>query len=288
MPRAGSLTLPLPPSDPDLVRRLCRLETACLSRRLSATCANGADPLGAIIEDHGRATLFAAVLAPEMGFFNTVHGLEPEHADDLDTIFATPRRHGIRLRAIALPGSLDAALGCALVDAGLRPEEWWSILYREAASVAIPQFDGVRIDRAGPDEALDFARVCCAGFGIATDDGGGAMRSIARWVTDVTDFECYLARCDGQPAAIGVLYRGANWAICRGGHAARVPGTRLPDRLVARRVREAYEAGCDVAVVHTGFATGSQRNQERAGFRLAATCQTWAQPRPDSAPADEV
>lgn len=279
----------LPPSDPDLVRRLGALETACLRRRMAATCTDGDNPLGTIIEEHGPATVFAALNAPEAGFFNTVHGLQPSQAGELDTIFATPRRHGIRLRALALPGSLDAALASALIDAGLRPESWWSILYREATAVPVVCPPGVTIARATADDAVSFAEVCCAGFGIGHDDPAGAVRAISRWVTDIPDFSCYLARYEGRPAAIGVLY-------CEGGLGYLAAAATHPDcrgqgcqtALIAQRVHDAAAAGCELAVVHTSYASTSQRNQERAGFRLAATCQTWTAPRPDSPAGSDV
>jgi hypothetical protein len=41
--------------------------------------------------------------------------------------------------------------------------------------------------------------------------------------------------------------------------------------LIERRLHEAKVAGCEYAVVSTQPATGSQRNMERRGFRLAYT-----------------
>lgn len=291
MPNAGGgrETLTLPFSDPELVYRLCALESASLRLRMEVTRFDGEDPLGVVIEEHGPAMLFAALKAPQMGFFNTVIGLRSEQALELDTIFATLRDHHIPLRAAALPGSMDSGLANALVDAGLRPVNWWSILYRLAERVEVPQFEGVTIEAAGPNDAMEFGSVCAAGFSIATDDEPGVIPTIARWVTDIPDFTCYLARCDGEPAAIGVLYCQDELGYLAA--AATHPdfrGRGCQTALIAQRIRDAAERGCEVAVVHTGFATGSQRNQERAGFQLAATCQGWAEPRSDTAAGGDV
>jgi GNAT superfamily N-acetyltransferase len=41
--------------------------------------------------------------------------------------------------------------------------------------------------------------------------------------------------------------------------------------LIARRLHEAAKAGCEYAVVSTNPGSGSQRNMERRGFRVAYT-----------------
>jgi hypothetical protein len=41
--------------------------------------------------------------------------------------------------------------------------------------------------------------------------------------------------------------------------------------LIARRLHEAAQAGCEYAVVSTLPGSGSQRNMERRGFQLAYT-----------------
>ena len=281
----------LPVVDAELVRRLGQVEAACIERRMRSTCLDGADPLGVVIEQHGPASVFAAVKAPEMGFFNQVIGLVPEQAEELDELLAIYRRHDIRPRVTCLPGSLDGPLAAALLQAGLRPTDWWSILYREATPVEVSLPRGVEIQRPGAAEAASFGRVFSEGFdvGATAEERAAAERVIGRWVTDVPDFECYLAYCDGQPAAIAVLYREDELGYLAA--AATVPefrGRGCQAALIAQRIRDAAEQGCTVAVVHTGFATASQRNQERADFRLAATCQTWRQPKPDEPAAGEV
>ena len=54
--------------------------------------------------------------------------------------------------------------------------------------------------------------------------------------------------------------------------------------LIACRLHEAALAGCEYAVVSTQPASGSQRNMERRGFRLAYTKLVMRREWPELAP----
>ena len=59
--------------------------------------------------------------------------------------------------------------------------------------------------------------------------------------------------------------------------------------LIARRLHEAAQAGCEYAVVSTNPGSGSQRNMERRGFRLAYTKVVMTREWPEtSAPKDNL
>ena len=84
----------------------------------------------------------------------------------------------------------------------------------------------------------------------------------------------FLARIDGRvvggccgriipEARIAALYGTATLSAFR--------NRGVQSALIERRLHEAALAGCEYAVVSTQPATGSQRNMERRGFRLAYT-----------------
>jgi GNAT superfamily N-acetyltransferase len=59
------------------------------------------------------------------------------------------------------------------------------------------------------------------------------------------------------------------FALCGAGTAAEYRGRGLQTALLRRRMKAAAEAGCEYAVVVTNGGSGSQRNCERLGFRVA-------------------
>ncbi len=79
----------------------------------------------------------------------------------------------------------------------------------------------------------------------------------------------YLIRVDGEPAAASVLYIAGDTGQCF------VTATRPEFRgrgfqtyFVARRLHDAFEAGCTLAATQTVIGNASARNMERAGFTL--------------------
>ena len=54
--------------------------------------------------------------------------------------------------------------------------------------------------------------------------------------------------------------------------------------LLAARLQAALEEGCDVAMMGAQPGSGSQRNAERSGFRIAYTRLKWRLPLPAASP----
>ena len=84
----------------------------------------------------------------------------------------------------------------------------------------------------------------------------------------------YLARVDGVPAGGGMacIMREAGIVALFG--TATLPEFRrrgVQTALIRRRLLEATQSGCEYAVVSTMPGSGSQRNMERRGFRVAYT-----------------
>ena len=83
----------------------------------------------------------------------------------------------------------------------------------------------------------------------------------------------YLAWQDGRPAGgAAISIRAGDAAMFYGD--STLPEFRrrgLQSALIAARLRQASAAGCQLAVACTGPGTVSQRNYERAGFRVAYT-----------------
>ncbi|MDP2871563.1 MAG: GNAT family N-acetyltransferase, partial [Bacillota bacterium] len=84
-----------------------------------------------------------------------------------------------------------------------------------------------------------------------------------------------LAWLDGQPAGGGVAEVDDGLIMLRS-QSTRTGfrGRGVQAAVVRESLRLAVQAGCDLAVVQTTPGTASQRNVERAGFRLAYTKPT--------------
>jgi GNAT superfamily N-acetyltransferase len=82
----------------------------------------------------------------------------------------------------------------------------------------------------------------------------------------------FLARCGGEVAGGAGLFLHEGAALFAGdGTLPAMRGRRVQSSLIAHRLRIAQEAGCDLAAACTMTGSTSQRNYERAGFRVVYT-----------------
>ncbi len=90
--------------------------------------------------------------------------------------------------------------------------------------------------------------------------------------TAARDARCYLAEVDGEAAAgaSASFFDGIAIFYCDGTLPA-YRGQGAQSALIERRVRDARVAGCEIAMASTVPGGTSQRNYERAGFRVAYT-----------------
>ncbi len=130
---------------------------------------------------------------------------------------------------------------------------------------------GMEIGQVGEADHTEWVRVVVHGF------AEGAEPAQIFWDIFPSIFQqrgasCWLARINGESAG------GAGMAIYDGIAAIFGAATLLPFRrrgvqtaLLRARLRQAAQAGCELAIVGTKPGTVSQRNMERQGFRLAYT-----------------
>jgi hypothetical protein len=92
----------------------------------------------------------------------------------------------------------------------------------------------------------------------------------------------FLAELNGQSIATGALTIAGDVALLAG--ASTIPSARrqgAQNALLEDRLRYAATQGCTVAMMVTLPGSGSQRNSERNGFRIAYTRTKWRQDRQD-------
>jgi len=188
----------------------------------------------------------------------------------------------------------DPATLPLLTERGYRPIEFTSVMFRpvEVSPAKAGQYvlsrdgdgDHVRVrsvrlqpDLAvrviGADEVDVWAKTANAGWGAAAGD---FMLDVARVNVGTRDGHLFLAELDGRPIATAALAIHAGVAHFAG--ASTVPEGRRNGAQLAlldARMRHAAAHGCDLALMGAAPGSGSQRNAERHGFRIAYTRIKW-------------
>lgn len=143
-----------------------------------------------------------------------------------------------------------------------------SLTLDAADPATIPDVDVSVADSKDRDLWL---RTVAQGFD-GMEDPSQATWNILAANFDSAQATCYLARVDGEPAGGGELF--IHQGAAEFGSASTRPAFRrrgVQAALLAARLAAARAAGCDLALVLTEPGSDSQRNVERAGFRLAYT-----------------
>lgn len=125
------------------------------------------------------------------------------------------------------------------------------------------------IENLGSAASDDYIRTITEGFfgPDAVDDS-----DISEILKRIEGSQHFLAKFEGERAGAGSLlvWQGTGFL---GGMATRSAfrGRGVQQSLIQARVNVAFEQGCDLVLVTTQPGSGSQRNMERAGFRVAYT-----------------
>jgi hypothetical protein len=134
----------------------------------------------------------------------------------------------------------------------------------------------IRVRPITPSEHELWARVSVAGWADAAPGLDEYLLSLARANPYRERSHYFLAEIDGAAIATGAMSLFDGVALLAG--ASTIPQWRkrgAQSALLAARLRFAVENGCDLAMMAAQPGSGSQRNAERQGFRLAYTRTKW-------------
>jgi GNAT superfamily N-acetyltransferase len=224
----------------------------------------------------GGVTVLRADTAPLSPMLNQIVGLgvdEPATETTLDAALAAIG-DDVSCYVAIHPGARPPELVDWLRERGLEPGWGWMSFRRGLEDMPAPS-TSLRLVRVGQAEADAFGRIVALGYGLPEAAGLWAASAIE------LGWDCWLALDGDDPAgAAGVFVsEGVGYL----GFAATLPEHRAKggqSALLARRIRHAREAGCDVLVTETGerrddLPSNSYRNILRAGFTEVGVRSNW-------------
>ena len=261
----------------ELGERIERAEAALIAAGTEAAIRRHAE--------HAFATPIAggfACFADDGAPFNKVVGLgfggvpaDPA-LDDVESAYAA---RGAAVQ-VELAHLADPEIGVTLTGRGYRLVGFENVLGRALRSGETPLAPaGVEIRQCDDGELDAWLDVVVTGFAHPDDQGVATHEDFPREVVERAERDLvaagaltYLARREGVTAGGGGMRITDGVAQLVG--AATAPQHRrrgVQSALLATRLAEAADAGCDIAVVTTAPGSKSQQNVQRQGFHLLYT-----------------
>ena len=244
-------------------------ERDCYVDWIGALQATPGNPWRAAVGQFGAATVVCCTGCPAR-IINRCFGLEPSTASHLPDILAFFAEHDAP-PSIDLDPFVDYTpeFFQLVSNHGLLHCGFHQILSGSPADGGATYVDvaGATIELVGPDANAAYAEIHERVFGP-----GMLITSLLSH----PGFHCFLAKVDGQPAALGVLH-------VRGTVASMANGITLPEfrrrglqlALLGRRIEAARQLGCEWIVGQATPRNTSMRNQLRAGLSLSGTKAIW-------------
>jgi hypothetical protein len=231
------------------------------------------------IECAGAYAVFDGIDSPVTQTFG-LGIFEELRAASLDVIerFFLDRGAPVLHEVSPLAGASALDLLCAR---GYRPIAISSVMYRPVVYQPVAQpapvdHGDIRVRVTGPEEAQLWAALSAKGWTHEHPELLDFSTEFTAISSARKDSPSFLAELDGQPGATGSLCIHNGVALFAG--AATIPQMRrrgLQSALLQERMRYAFDHGCDLAMMGAEAGSGSQRNAERNGFRIAYTRMKW-------------
>jgi len=264
-----------PFADIDLARRLERTEARSNVDFVEARARAFPDRGATWIDVAGAYAMFDGVGSPltqtfGLGVFQEIA------AADMDALEGFFRSHGADVFHEVCPIA-DKSVFALLNERGYRPVDFSSVLYR-------PIDPDLRLS-ASPNEAVR-ARIIeedeVDSWAATASEGWSEFTEVADFLTELAQVTAhsnalsFITELDRKPIATGALSIAGDVALLAGAStipSARRQGAQLA--LLEGRLRYAAAQGCTVAMMAANPGSGSQRNAERNGFRIAYTRTKW-------------
>jgi len=222
----------------------------------------------------GNAVAFYSATMP-WSTFNTVKGMRAEDHAVIEEWVDWFRSKGRKAQFELLPSKVDAQIFAKLAELGLHQSGFHTSMY------AMPELEQssseahLSIRELHEDEFELYATIHCRGTGLP-DHGIPYVAENNKVLYHRPGWKFYMAYCEGQPAAAGVLFIREDVASLT--FAATLPEFRnqgLHQALIRHRMNEAVRNGCRLVVGQCAFLSQSHRNMEACGMRIGYVRSTW-------------
>lgn len=273
-------TFSYPFADLELARRLERTEGRGNVEFVKARTKAFPDRGATWIEVAGTYAMFDGVESPLTQTFG-LGVLQPVSETDMETLEEFFRSRGAGVFHEVCPLA-DNSVFALFNERGYRPFEFSNVMYRPISpdlrlDALLNEQVNVRV--SGKHEVKLWADTAFEGWSEFTEVAD-FMRELGQ-VNAQSDSLSFLAELEGKPIATGSLIMADDIALLAGASTvptARRQGAQLA--LLEGRLRYAAAQGCTVAMMVALPGSGSQRNAERHGFRIAYTRTKWGQDLP--------
>ncbi len=267
---------------PEVAHELEMAEARAYLSAYTATSEVPGDPARARAVVVGGATAISLGVI-DVSFFNRVIGLgvpQPATREDVAAIGAFYGERGITDVAIAVAnGAMPAGLPALLAADGYVPGSRWVKMWHDLHDLDGPSPD-FRVEQVGRESADAFGDVILRAFAMPP-----IVRPLATAAMGRPGWTHYLGREGETPVAVAAMHvaDGVAW-LGYGGTAPSARGHGWQTAMFRRRLADARDAGCRLAVTETGEETDedpvnhSYRNMVRAGFRLGYARRSWYRP----------
>ena len=262
-----------PFADIDLARRLERADGGIefIEARKKAFPDRGAT----WIEVAGARAMFDGIGSPITQTFG-LGVFEPITAEQMSEIEEFFRSRGADVFHEVCPLA-DASVFEVIRERGYTPVEFSNLLYRPIERdlrLHAARNEEIKVRVVEKDEVDLWAETACKGWS-EFPEVEDFLKELNQVVAQSTGLS-FLAELKGEAIAAGALTIVGDVALLAG--ASTVPSARLQgaqNALLEERLHYAAAQGCTVAMMVTLPGSGSQRNSERHGFRIAYTRTKW-------------
>lgn len=262
-----------PFADIDLARRLERTEARSNADFVEARQQAFPEIDAQWIEVGGAYAMFDGVGSPLTQTFG-LGVFDPVSSAELDQIEEFFRSRGADVFHEVCPLA-DSSVFALFNEHGYRPIEFSNVLYRPISEdLRLHEPGEVKVRVVDDAENDLWAETALAGWSEFAEIAD-FMRDMGQ-VTARSKALSFIGEIEGQPVATGALTIAGDVALLAGAStvpAARRQGAQLA--LLEERLRYAASQGCTIGMMVALPGSGSQRNAERHGFRIAYTRTKW-------------
>jgi len=265
--------------DPDVAHWCEVAEAYAWGDMFAAAAEQPGNPTGAHVATPGDGVAFA-LTAFHIGLTNRVLGMGvTRRAIESDVRAAVDFFDGLGCEVSVAPLSPHATppdLPMWFEDRGYAPSRNWVKLWHPLQDLPTPATD-LRIELVGPEWAEDFARISVIeAYGMPPEIGPVAWATMGR-----PGWRHYLGFDGDEPVSSAAMRidDGIAWL----GFGATTEGYRRrggQSAMFARRLKDARDAGCRLAITETGEESAddpnpSYHNMLRSGFQYAYARRNW-------------